>query len=160
VVAWANEVIAQHPTRKVILITHSYTTKDGYPAAAGASASSYNLGSNPDTTMVEGVAMWRTLVKNHENFFMVLSGHRYSPTIPRRIAHGDAGNKVYEFLVDFQSEPNGGDGWFVLMEFRPDGNIYVDTYSPYLDEYKRTVDRYGYNCHFLIDTERGAFIVP
>lgn len=110
--------------------------------------------------MVEGINMWWKLVKNHSNFFMVLSGHRYSPVIPRRIGHGDAGNKVYELLVDFQGEPNGGDGWFVLMEFRPDGNIYVDTYSPYLDEYKNAVDKYGYNCRFLIDTKRGAFLIP
>ncbi len=36
----------------------------------------------------------------------------------------------------------------------PDGNIKVSTYSPYLDEYKTTIDKYGFNNNFVINTQR------
>jgi hypothetical protein len=56
---------------------------------------------------------------------------------------------VYEVLMDFQSEPFGGNGWLVLWEFHPDGSIDVRTYSPYLDEFKTDVQA-GFRNEFTL----------
>ncbi|HEX6971042.1 MAG TPA: metallophosphoesterase [Limnochordia bacterium] len=154
VLAWANEVIAAHPDHRVILFTHSYIGRDG---SYTDSAERYDLAANPNTTVNGGDEIWRKLVSRHANAFISLSGHVYARTIPRRLSHGLHGNTVYEMLIDYQGDPNGGNGYLALLTFRPDGMIEVQAYSPYLGQGRQDRDGYGFGNHFLIDTVRGRY---
>ena len=43
---------------------------------------------------------------------------------------------MHQILADYQSRPNGGDGFLRLMRFTPENNeIEVKTYSPFKDEW-------------------------
>ena len=47
------------------------------------------------------------------------------------------GNTVYTLLSNYQSYPNGGNGFLRIMEFLPANNeIQVKTYSPYLEQFE------------------------
>lgn len=155
VLAWADQVISAYPDHRVILITHFYLNTVGNRAPTGRS-SGYPLTQNPATTVNEGEEIWQKLLRKHDNVFMVFGGHVNSPALPRKVSRGDKGNRVYEFLVDYQSEPNGGNGWFALVHFTPDNKVLVDVYSPYLGEYKTDTDRYGFGNRFTIDLETGG----
>ena len=89
---------------------------------------------------------------------MVLSGHIGVSTMRSQVAVGDCGNFVYEILADYQSEPNGGDGWLVLMEFLDDRVVEVYAYSPYLGEYESERVVRGFTNHFMIEQERGLIL--
>ena len=154
VLAWANRVVAEHPDYKVIMITHNYTDTSG---GRSNSAWHYDIAKNPATTVNAGPEIWEKLVQHHENFLLVLSGHHHSEAIPRQAAIGENGNRVYEILVDYQSDPNGGNGYLVLMTFYPEGRIEVRAYSPYLGQDRDVTDRFGFNNHFIINTEKGTF---
>lgn len=147
--AWANEVVAQYPNHKVIMITHNYTGGNG---SHSNSALNYDLAKNPDTSVNGGPGMWSKLVRNHANFFMVLSGHIHNNSIPKQVLTGLKGNYVFEMLIDYQSDPNGGDGYFVLFTFQPDGRIEVQSYSPYQGK-----NREAWGNHFFINPEKGRF---
>jgi hypothetical protein len=159
VLAWADKVISAHPDHRVILVTHFYLNTVGNRAPAGRSAG-YPLTQNPATTVNEGEEIWQKLLRRHENVFMVFSGHLSCTAVPRRVSRGDKGNRVYEFLVDYQSEPDGGSGWFALVHFTPDNKVLVDVYSPYLGVYKMDKDRYGFGNRFTIDLETGRISEP
>lgn len=157
VLAWANEVVAQHPDYRVIMITHNYTAGNG---GRSNSALNYDIANNPATSVNAGPGMWSNLVQLHANFQLVVSGHIHSNAIPRQVALGRNRNWVYEMLIDYQSDPMGGNGYFVLMTFNPDGTIEVRAYSPYLSQDRTMLNQYGHTNHFIIDTENGRFLNP
>ena len=44
-------------------------------------------------------------------------------------------------MSDYQTRPNGGNGWLRIMQFSPSSNqISVKTYSPWLDQYETDAD--------------------
>lgn len=115
-IAWANEVVAKHPSHKVIITTHDYMVDGG-----GRSGS--------------GQELWDKLVKTHKNIFMVLCGH--IPTAAHRIDKGEQGNTVYQFLADYQNytvrEPNS---YLRLLKIDVmNKTIDVKTYSPAFNKY-------------------------
>lgn len=148
---WANEVAAQYPDHFGIFVTHTYTSPSGPRNYRGYLARSYEIASNPDTTVNDGEDMWWKFVRHHRNLHMVLSGHRYSPAIPLNVGRGVHGNNVYEMLIDYQNEDYGGNGYIVLFEFRPDGRVKVDAYSPFLDQYKTDVAPNGFTNSFTLN---------
>lgn len=155
---WANEVIAAHPDRQGILITHAYTTRGGQRSN---SAKTYAIASNPDTTVNSGDEMWVKFVSRHENMFMTLSGHHNSENgISRQVARGRNGNAVYEMMINYQFDTRGGDGHFAMFEFRPDGTIEVRAYSPYLDIHRTDVSIFGFDNHFIIDPVGRRYVKP
>ena len=113
-IAWAGEIIKKHDDHRVIVVTHGYLGWDG----------------------TRGRDMWEKFVSKHENIFLVLCGHIVCGSIPgtaRRSSIGSNGNTVHQVLSDYQSLPNGGDGYLRVMRFVPKENkIYVTTYSPFL----------------------------
>lgn len=114
-IAWIKEVIdhADHRQMPVVLSTHSYLGVNGRRSG-------------------QGTTLFDDLVEERPQIFMVLSGH--SPGTARKTALNKAGGAVYELLVDYQSGPNGGDGYLSLMKFLPDEDrIQVRGYSPYQD---------------------------
>ena len=70
-------------------------------------------------------------MKPNDNVFLVVCGHLCYEAM--RCDKNDAGAPVYQVLSDYQSAPNGGDGWLRLMEFQPDEKkIVLRTVSPVL----------------------------
>ena len=62
----------------------------------------------------------------------MLGGH--ADTSGRR-SDAYRGNTDHSLRSDYQTWPNGGNGWLRILEFQPTRNqIQVTTYSPYLDE--------------------------
>jgi hypothetical protein len=147
--AWANEIVAQHPDYKAILITHNYTSGSG---GHSSSALNYDIAQNPETSVNAGPGMWTKLVRNHSNFHMVISGHIHNNSIPKQVMWGAKGNYVFEMLIDYQSDPNGGDGYFVMFTFLPDGRIEVQSYSPYQGK-----NREAWGNHFYINPTLGRY---
>ena len=49
---------------------------------------------------------------------------------------GAQGNRVFEIGTNYQSDPNGGNGWLLLLTFTPDERLIVEAFSPYLCEHR------------------------
>ncbi len=122
-ITWANKVVAAHPKRRCIVLTHGYLDAE----AALYNADHYAHPGN------DGRAMWQKLVKRHENIFLVLCGHVLGES--HRTGAGDHGNEVHQLLADYQGMDNGGDGYLRIMTFVPKEDvIHVRTYSPTRDK--------------------------
>lgn len=164
VVAWANDVIAANPDRRVILDTHAYMYDGGarFNNAADPENPGHThdqsrdellrVGTDPDG-IYNGAAyggqdaetLWNTLVKNHANVSLFLSGHQFEDfdQFKYHLDTGVNGNRVHELLVDPQNMANGGNGWIRLLEFDPDGmTVHVKTYSPFLNQWDTSPDNY------------------
>lgn len=112
---WANGILAENRDSRVIVATHSYLNGKGRNS--------------------HGECIWEDLVRQNANVFLVVCGHVSSRKMFEGI--GDAGTKVFEMLVDYQGDPNGGDGWLRILHFSPSRDkILVRDYSPALDQYR------------------------
>jgi len=120
---WASAILKSHRDHRVILATHYHMRTEH--RADSESLSGYI-----------GDQLWERLIRRHENIFMVVSGHISG--VFRQVSKNDAGGEVHEILCDYQSLPNGGDGWLQTLRFVPAKNeIYVDAYSPVLEKTQR-----------------------
>ena len=125
VLAWADEVVKQHPEHRVIVLTHSYLNADNKRRTRSGYAVKGNAGEQ----------IWQKFVRKHENIFMVLCGHVIGEA--RLTSTGDHGNAVHQLLSDYQAMNNGGESWLRYMVFHPDRNkIEVFTYNPALDKFR------------------------
>jgi len=138
VVRWANEVVAQHKDRAVILTTHAYMYFDDsrydwtkYGPKQNWNPHNYPVAKATGDDVTDGEELWRDLISRHENFMLTLNGHVLGDGLGRILTATPAGHDVHQLLVNFQMRPQGGDGWLRLLEFRPDGQtIGVVDYSP------------------------------
>ncbi|MBN2456795.1 MAG: metallophosphoesterase, partial [Sedimentisphaerales bacterium] len=113
IISWADGILKAYSGRRAIVVSHELL----------------DTGGNFRTS---GQAIYDGL-KDNPNLFLMLCGHM----------HGEArrtdtynGNTVHTLLADYQDEPSGGNGWLRILEFSPDDNeIYVKTYSPWLDQW-------------------------
>jgi hypothetical protein len=129
VLAWANEVVGQHPDRQCIVLTHSYLNsknerliKDPYCRIEGNA----------------GEAVWEKFVSRHENIFLLLCGHMGGEGQLTSI--GQKGNKVHQILANYQYTNDGGEGYLRVITFIPEEDtIKTQTYSPVLNKYNTTV---------------------
>ncbi len=149
VLAWANEVVRQHPDCHVQINTHSYMYSDNTrlgPEDNGDPAEYPELGGGND-----GEQIWDKLIKLHPNIYKVTSGHvTTGPRAREEGCHGyrtDAGvhgNLVHQVLANFQTMEHGGEGWMLTEKIRRVGTdrlaVSVRTYSPWLDRYNRSAD--------------------
>jgi hypothetical protein len=139
VLDWANSVVAANPDKEVIVLTHGYEYSDDTRIGRCDEWNNvaFNLASDSD-----GDGMWNKFVRKHANIAMVLSGHVAAlDGTGRRADLGDNGNLVNQVLADYQTLPNGGNGYLRIMTFHPTENtIDVKTYSPWLDQYKTDAD--------------------
>ncbi len=126
----AEQVIASHPDRRVIIATHCYLTMNG--AYASCPADEYV------TLGADGATLWRELVSRHSNIFLVVSGHVGESAYKPRA--GNNGNIVHQLVVDYQFEASctaaspasctdncraqsyTGNGWLREMVFDPELN--------------------------------------
>ena len=145
VLRWANEIAARHPDRSVILITHAYLRPDntrydhrvkivvnGKESDKGLGKSALPYAQDP-AGFNDGEDMWQKLVSRHSNFAFVISGHVC--VTGHRTDPGRHGNPVHQILVDYQNQPNGGDGYLRLLQFSAGlKTVRVSDYSPTLDQ--------------------------
>ena len=146
-VNWANTIAAlpEYANHTAVLLTHAYMDNDETRLDwqrnldndpnndQGGNPHSYPIGYDCN----DGEELWNELVRRHENFELVFSGHIGGDGTGRMTSVGDAGNVVHQMLIDTQFEENGGNGWFRLVEFLNDKRtVRIRTYSPFLDTTK------------------------
>jgi hypothetical protein len=151
--AWAQEVIDEHPGYATLVTTHAYLDPPAdsdasaplvVPGALIPASPRYLKGSPGGWNDAQGV--WDKLISRNDQIFMVLCGHAFGASVAGvsksenlRIGLNDAGHEVYQLLIDYQGNlkaSSGGDGWLRLMEFDVEGGaIRFSTYSPVLGKY-------------------------
>lgn len=125
--AWADYVVKAHPDRRVIVATHYYLRPQG---RAKDPKPPYGLPGNV------GEDLWNKYIRKNANITMVVCGHVSG--VYHQTSVNDIGKPVHEILCDYQSYPNGGDGWLQTLRFVPAENkITVEAYSPLLDKYNK-----------------------
>lgn len=125
------------------MITHAFTYSDNTRydwASKGAKQSwnphSYGSANDPDGTN-DGEEIWQKLVKIHPNFAMVFSAHVLNDGLGRLNTTNDFGDVVHQMLVNYQMNDLGGEAFWRLVEFLPDGKtVQVKAYSPLSGRYK------------------------
>jgi len=132
VIEWANEVVAAHPKRIVLMVTHNYLAGNvrnpGYGGDYGCT--------NDPAGAATGEDIWQNFGKEHRNIMCIFCGHILTEA-GYISSLGDNGNKVFQMLANFQMNQNGGNGYMRLVEFdMANEKINVKTYSPFLDQYK------------------------
>ncbi|WP_371809590.1 metallophosphoesterase [Halobacillus sp. Marseille-Q1614] len=118
---WVNKVLAEHSDRIAFLSFHDYLLVSGKRSPIGEE-------------------IFEEVVEPNENVVATLNGHYYgSETLIDEIDDDDDGTpdrKVYQMVANYQSEPEGGQGYMRLLNVNSNENkIYVKTYSPYLNSY-------------------------
>ena len=74
---------------------------------------------------------------NHAGENVTVSGEYSEDGEYHQISLNDKGRQVFELLSNYQDYPNGGDGWFQLIDLDPEaGLISVKTWSPFLNKYQ------------------------
>lgn len=112
--AWAHDVIAQHPDHSVILAVHQ---------SVGTGAN--NWANNNVTSQ---------LVDPFPNVKLVLGGHITGTGVAHRSAADGA--PVYGILTDYQGRVYGGQQYLKSLSVDSEnGLLYANTYSPYLDKH-------------------------
>lgn len=142
VLAWAGRVLDEHPEHRGILVTHGYLNADGTTLDTNDYAS-------PDTydpSFNNGEDMWEKLASKHENVSLVVSGHIHHDSAVVTPRKGDAGNTVYQVLMDTQTSCKKlkGMGTVALMYFTEDGNharieYYSTVFGKYFSESNKTL---------------------
>ncbi len=136
-VEWANTIMAQHPGRSGILITHGYLYCDDqrydHTKFQDKQRWSPHYTKTPGQKN-DGQELWDKLIRKH-NFVFVCNGHVLYDGTGYRSDKNDAGKTVHQILSNFQMRPLGGEGYMRLMEFLPDGKtVKVRSYSPLYDK--------------------------
>lgn len=115
--AWANQVIAAHPTLPTILTSHEVINiaTDGLTAV--------------DTAY--GERLWKNVIAPNDQVFLTLNGHFHGSTWKSRT--NTAGHAVTQVLIDHQMDYEGGNGYLGLMEFDlTNGTLAMQTASPWV----------------------------
>ncbi|KAI8818328.1 uncharacterized protein EV422DRAFT_621860 [Fimicolochytrium jonesii] len=150
VLQWASRIIAANPTRRVIVTSHAHTyfdnTLQGSKSSHVSNPESYGIGSGANN----GQKVWDKLIRKHPNILMVLNGHMHNGVdggYGRLTGTGDAGNKVFQMLADYQDGVKGGNGFLRLLTFDAAARkISVTTYSPYVNQFKTDAgNQFEYN---------------
>lgn len=135
VLEWADRILKDYAEREAIIVTHGYLGSKGERNIHISSGKKGGCTASSNNTQY----LWNDLIYPNSNVFLVLSGHVHSAK--RRTDDNIAGKPVYQLLANYQQEDNGGNGWLRIMEFIPKENrIWVRTYSPYLDRYKKDIE--------------------
>jgi hypothetical protein len=115
--AWADQVLADHPTLPTVLTSHQIIDVD-------------NDAVTPKDTEY-GDRLWNQLIRGNDQVFLTFNGHFHGAT--RQTLVNDAGHEVTEVLMDYQMAYEGGDGYLGLVEFDlTGGHIQVQTASPWV----------------------------
>ncbi len=133
VLTWANQVVAAHPNRRVILLTHTHVYSDD--TLHGSSPAQYWLPTSYGRQN-DGTDVWEKLVRRHANISFVFNGHVLNDGAGRVVGTGDHTNQVYQMLANYQTLWNGGNAFLRLVQFFPaEDRFTVKTYSPFTDSF-------------------------
>jgi hypothetical protein len=152
VVTWANQVLTEHAQLPAILLTHAYLYSDNTPYNYLGRACNFGTNcTNPDppgantqcwnpkcydgiSDGADGKMLWDELVSLHSNLLFVFSGHvaNGAPFNTARLTSTRAdGSICHQIMADYQADEAGGNGYFRLVRFWPDGTVRVRTFSAY-----------------------------
>ncbi len=140
-VDWADDILKANLDRQVIVATHSYLNNDGSRSLPTDKYSTVTyLGNGTGTLGYSGSQLWDNLIKQYSNILLVVCGHYIcSPTSAYSKGRGVNGNLVHQLFCDHQCDANGGNGYLMILKFRPAlKKIEVTTYSPTLNAYDAT----------------------
>jgi len=116
-IAWAQDVINQHPTLPVILTSHEITR----PNEDGSTEYSKQYGQH----------LWDTLIRKNDQIFLTMSGHYHGAGY--HISTNDAGHQVVNILQDYQSDLLGGNGSMGQLQFDLSNNtLEMTAFSPWV----------------------------
>ena len=141
---WAVKVVQKHLDHKVIINTHAYMYSDDTRMGEGDRwlPQKYGLGKDTgDNAVNNGEQMWDKLVSKYPNILFVFSGHVLNGGVGTLVSIGEHGNKVYQMLANFQDGVKGSNrgktGFLRIVNMDiTKKNVSVETYSPYLKEYR------------------------
>ena len=153
VLAWANDVVAQKPDHKVILVTHAFLFSDSkrndwaYDESHGGRGNpkAHPFGKDGNTNDAEDI--WNKLIGKHPNIRFTLNGHVCDGGTGYLASVAPSGQTVHQILANYQDNTPtaggtvipargyGGGGFLRLMQFQPDGKVRVRTYSPWYDRW-------------------------
>lgn len=144
VLNWAGEVVKKYSDHKVIVNTHAYMYSDDTRMGEGDRwlPQKYGLGKDTgDNAVNNGEQMWDKLVSKYPNILFVFSGHVLNDGVGTLVSMGEHGNKVYQMLANFQDGVKGSNrgqtGFLRIVDINiKKKRVTVETYSPYLKEYK------------------------
>jgi hypothetical protein len=140
--AWAQSILDLNWDKPVFLTTHRYL-QDAEDYTAGVPV--VPSGRFPAVWyLIEGVysqggiqseELFEWFIRRNTGIYLVNCGHFHEEY--RQQSTNVDGNVIHEVLADYQDDPNGGNGWLRIMNFDvPAGRIEMDSYSPWLDEYR------------------------
>ncbi len=153
VLAWANDVIASFPERRVIITTHAYLDANGNKNTL--TDSNFNtLDYDIDKGFVasgskdynNGLEIWNKLVSKHANIFLVMGGHDPCSDVLVRKSTGIHGNTVTEMLIDPQDmdKTMSPIGMVAMLYFSEDGSeIEVEWYSTVKNAYYKENNQFS-----------------
>lgn len=171
---WARAILEEHPDLPTLITTHAYVWD--YPHHEGRTWREHQLEGyieRDDGTMGHpgstGQDIFEALVEPYPQVFMVLNGHYHKAEGTdqgewHQVSRNAAGSEVYEMLSNYQSYPQGGNGWLRIVEFQPRGGeeadrISVRTYSPVLNEHQ-TDARSHFSFELDFDERLGVPVLP
>ena len=122
-ISWAQSQLVARPGVPTMITTHEHLRPGIQPIRAVQGHTPESGGSN------SGEDAFRKLVEPFPQVFLVTCGHKKGEgTLTSRSI---LGRTVHEMLANYQFDPNGGNGWFRTMQFRPGlRRIEVRTISP------------------------------
>ncbi|HUR19693.1 MAG TPA: Ig-like domain-containing protein, partial [Vicinamibacterales bacterium] len=136
-VAWGSSILGAFPNRIGMVTTHAYL-------GLSAERSTHVCGSTQ--------YLWDGLVPANPNLHFMLSGHVHGESRRSDVANG---HPVFQMLADYQDRSSGGQGWLRILRFVPnEDRVYVQTYSPWLNQYESDADS-----EFTLDFPMGGAFV-
>ncbi|MCM3761888.1 S-layer homology domain-containing protein [Alkalihalobacillus oceani] len=134
VLEWANEVVADHPDKKVIMTTHTYMYHNGEFISTDHHHSNRHYFSDA----MDGPEIWEEFVSQHDNIVLAVSGHIGYPDIVVREDIGVNENVVQNVLANAQFLQPTDLGMIMMMTFTEGSNdVKVNWYSVKNDMFYR-----------------------
>lgn len=137
-IEWANQVMADHPDRVGILVTHAYMNNNDrrYDHTDTEHPQHYNPHDYRTPGGVnDGQELWDKLVSKHD-FAFTLNGHVLGDGTGYLASKNDTGTTTHQMLSNYQMRQLGGEGYLRIFEFFPDGQtVRIHSYSPLYDRY-------------------------
>ena len=134
VLVWANQVAANYPNRRVMVVTHTHIYSDN--TLHGSSTNHLWMPIKDYGRANDGTDVWEKFLRHHANMGFVFNGHVLNSGTGRLVGVGDYGNQVFQMLANYQMNMLGGAGYLRIVQFFPDQDkMSVKTYTPYLDSW-------------------------
>jgi hypothetical protein len=99
-IGWANALLDAYPDRGAIISAHRYLDDENLLGSA----------QTPRTGDMASLVVWDTVIKDHCNVFLVLSGHYHSGATPgeaQRTLTNSCGAPVHALMSDYQDRARG-----------------------------------------------------